>query len=181
MTVEGMWKAMFQKDEYVVYKTEGVCRVDDIRPLTLGSAGERLCYVLVPLNKKASHIFVPLDSELLLARMRPMMTKEAVDAAIDSVFRKRLPWIEERKRRTALFKAICAESRCEKLILLFLCLSDKQEQLMAEGKRLTFWDSEILVYCEAVIGGEFSMALGISPGEVLSYIRGRLEKVALPS
>lgn len=165
---------MFQKKDYVVYGTEGVCLIDDIRPIAFDRLETKEYYVLIPQNKKEASVFVPLDSEILLAKMRPLMSKEAIDSAIDSVIGRSIPWIEDRKRRSAVFKAIRSELRCDKLLLMICCLYLKKHELEKVGKKLTFADSEALLQGEALINGEFSFSLGIPYEEVPAYIRRRL-------
>lgn len=165
---------MFQKKDYVVYANEGVCLIDDIRSIEFDRLAAKDYYVLMPIRKNESQIFVPLDSETLLARMRPLLTKEEIDGILDSVVGKRLPWIADRKRRTALFKSICAEMKCERLLLMIGCLTLQKHLLEREGKKLTFADNEALLHGEALINSEFSFSLNIPYEEVPAYIRRRL-------
>jgi CarD family transcriptional regulator len=54
---------MFEKGDYIVYGTTGVCQIEDITtmdPLQTGSG--RLFYVLVPSSQKGGKIFTPTDS-----------------------------------------------------------------------------------------------------------------------
>ncbi len=168
---------MFQVNDYLVYGNEGVCRVDGIRSLSFEGSGEKLYYVLVPFGKARAQIFVPTEGSLV-SKMRPVMTKKEVDAAIDAVAGKKLPWIEDRKRRTALFRTIRAEAKCENLLLMLGCLYGRRRELAALGKKLAFSDSDALFFGETIIHGEFSFALGIACDEVPSYIRSRLERAA---
>ena len=51
---------MFEKGDYIVYGTTGVCQIEDITtmdPLQTGSG--RLFYVLVPSSQKGGKIFTP--------------------------------------------------------------------------------------------------------------------------
>ena len=54
---------MFQKNDYVIYGSNGVCKIQDIGPLDMpGIPKERIYYTLVPYYTKDSQIFTPVDS-----------------------------------------------------------------------------------------------------------------------
>lgn len=165
---------MFGIGDYVVYGNEGVCLVEEIRPMAFKGMDEKEYYVLKPNNKRAANVYLPCDSSLVLSRIRPVMEKDAIDAAIDRLKTKRLPWIDDRKRRTALFKAIRAEMSCEKLLLMIECIDRQRKKLESEAKKLAFSDSEALTSAENVIASEFSFVLNISAQEVRDYIKARL-------
>jgi CarD family transcriptional regulator len=60
--------------EYVVYGTNGICRITDIKNMTLSPIiGERNYYILEQVNSKSSTIYVATDNEKLCAKMRRFM------------------------------------------------------------------------------------------------------------
>lgn len=64
---------MFEKGEYIIYGSNGVCEVQDY----MNAAGEgdnRIYYVLAPMRSKGSTIFSPVDNQKVF--MRKVMTKE---------------------------------------------------------------------------------------------------------
>ena len=68
---------MFEKGEYIIYGSNGVCEVQDY----MNAAGEtdnRTYYVLAPMRSKGSTIFSPVDNQKVL--MRKVMTKEEGEA-----------------------------------------------------------------------------------------------------
>ncbi|MBQ7364291.1 MAG: hypothetical protein IJW46_01690 [Clostridia bacterium] len=169
---------MFEKNDYVMYAGEGVCLIEDIREIafdTVANGENKLYYVLLPLNKKDSYVYVPTDSQVLTARMRAITAKEEIEKTIDAVKGKTLPWITDRKRRTALYRTVKSEMRCDRLLLLLCSLYHQRHLLEKEGKRMAFSDNEMLSQCEALIRSEFAFSLKIAPEEVGAYIRRRLE------
>ena len=63
---------MFEKGDYVVYGTKGVCQVEEITELAMkGTAEGKLYYVLRPCFQKGSTLFTPVDNEKTI--IRPVM------------------------------------------------------------------------------------------------------------
>ena len=170
---------MFTKNDYVIYGSEGVCLVADIRPISFDLArmaeGEHTYYVLSPMEKQDAYVYVPIDSEVLCAKMRRVLTKEEIDSAIDLAAKKPLPDLNDRKRRAVIYRSVCESMKCELLLLLVRALYERKNALSAQGKKMAFSDSEMLSKCEAVVASEFAFSLGIEKCEVSHYIQARLD------
>ena len=55
---------MFEKGEYVVYGSKGVCEITDISTINIsGMNREKLYYFLRPVNDRDAKIFIPVDSD----------------------------------------------------------------------------------------------------------------------
>ena len=104
---------MFNVNEHVFYSSVGVCRVMDIRSMKLGGSEEQKCYVLKPFKDSNSTIFVPVDNGELLRNMRPIMTRDEIEALIQDMPSEDTIWINnERERGTSYFqKARSCDSR----------------------------------------------------------------------
>ena len=67
---------MFEKGDYVVYGTKGVCQVEEITELDMkGTAEGRLYYVLRPCFQKGSTVFTPVEKN---DKEREKRYKEAI-------------------------------------------------------------------------------------------------------
>ena len=109
--------------EYVNYSTDGICRIEDIRPMTFdGAGGEKEYYILKPVGQDRANIFVPADNPRLTGRMRPILSREEIDRLILSVKDRRLEWLPDRKERTEQFRQILAGRDERQLLLLISCL-----------------------------------------------------------
>ncbi len=172
---------VFKIGDYVIYGSEGVCLIEDIRTIAFDRIEEKPYYVLKPRNKKGAGVFFPCDSDILNTRMRRVLNAQEIHDALDRIRGKRLPWIDDRKRRTALFKSIRNEMRCEKLILMIRCIELQKRLLESEGKKLSFSDSDALSTATALVTSELSYVLDIPAEEVGSYIRDRLRSKTVTS
>lgn len=169
---------MFNKNSYVNYGTQGICKIEDIRPMKFNfDSCERDYYILKPVHQENAHIFVPVENQNLRKRMRPVLSPEDIDRTILNAKNHSLPWANDRKQRTALFQEILSRrNECE-LLQLANCLYLKSKD---NAKGLSSTDTEILKKVEAIIAQEFSFSLNIDTQEVGAYIRRKLEAPESP-
>lgn len=165
----------FEKGQYVVYGTNGICLVEDIKRMsfTRGMA-EADYYVLNPGTNNDSTIFVPLDNEILLSKMRALMTKEEIDSLLLGTKGKEIKWNTDRRLRTEAFHEILMQGVTEELLLMISCIYLRKRELINENKKLPITDSNTLKAAEQLVEEEFSHVLGINAGEVGKYIRNLL-------
>ena len=78
-----MNEKQLEEGSYVVYGTNGICIIED-RTLMSFISGEKKSpyYILRPVSSLESTIFVPIDNDQLMAKLRPLMTKEEIDALL---------------------------------------------------------------------------------------------------
>ena len=159
-------------NDYVNYSTQGICQIEDIRPIKF-QAGSRArdYYVLRPIYQKNALVYVPTDSEHLLGKMRPVLSPEEIDQIIESVRTQGIPWIQDRTQRIARSKEILTGMDERELLLLASCLYRRSKE---SGKGLSATDTAILKKVESIIEQEFSFSLKINALGVGAYIRKRL-------
>lgn len=160
-----------QPGSYVVYDTYGICKVNEIKGLSLvkGSPVEEY-YVLTPLNSGSSTYYVPLKSEAALNKFRPPLTKKEIEELLVSSRNKKVLWTENRQARNEHFQNILASGLSSELLELIGCLLRKKAQLPEKGKKLSYTDEGFLVAAEKLINEEFSFSLGIPVEAVGEYI-----------
>lgn len=160
-------------NDYVNYKTQGVCKIEDLRPMKFGpDSREREYYILRPVHQESSHIFVPADNQTLIDQMRPVLSPEEIDRTIISVKDKSLIWDKDRKKRMAQFQEILSRRDERELLMLISCLYLKSKE-SANG--LSSTDAQILKKAEHIIEQEFAFSLKISMQSVGAYIREKLD------
>ena len=103
---------MFEKGEYVVYGTSGVCEVTDIKNMDLkGIPKDKLFYVLTPYNQKSSTLFTPVDSNKTV--MRKILTKEEALELIDNMPEVEELYFSNEKIREEKYKECIRSCDCE--------------------------------------------------------------------
>lgn len=165
---------MYQIGETVFYGTEGVCRVEEIREMRVNRENAQY-YVLRPFYREGSTVFVPVKNELLVSRMRPLLTKKQIEKMIAEVNDADEDWIDDAAERKAEFQRILISGDRRELLSMVRLLHLRRQNLQTAGKRLRTNDEQMLRDAEKLLADEFSVVLGIKPREVPDFIQGKLK------
>ena len=69
---------MFHVEDQVIYGVHGVCQIIDLQIQKIN--GKKVeYYVLEPIRQPGARFFVPSQSDIAAAKLRPVLTKEEVD------------------------------------------------------------------------------------------------------
>lgn len=169
----------FTKGDPVIYGTNGVCTVADIRMQSPAPEQEaRMYYILSQTAARGMTIAVPADNPALVARMRRPLTKEQIDTLLTEARGQAYPWIADRRARADAFHGTLANGMHRDLLLMLRCIYLQGQALQAAGKRLNVADEATFKAAEKLVTEEFSCSLGIEPAAVGAYIRDALEPPA---
>lgn len=160
--------------EYVVYGPNGVCRVDRVETKRF-SGSEKHYLILVPESSPTSIIYIPRDSEALLAKMRPVMTKKEIDELLVSARDCEIVWDDDRKARIEDYKRILSQGIRRDLLLMIRCIYLRGALLAENGKKLPSQDESMMKSAIKLVRDEFAFTLGIPADDVDEYIRSSLE------
>ena len=106
---------MFQKNDYVVYGNNGVCRIKEIGPLDIpGISKEQIYYTLVPYYAKDSQIFTPVDSTKVV--MRSLIHKDTIMQLLEELPDMEPLWVKDEKQRETQYKETLRKCDCRELI-----------------------------------------------------------------
>ncbi len=174
-----MNKNGFDIGEYVSYGINGMCNIEDIRPMQLSqSVAEMTYYILRPESNPKSTIFVPVNNQKLVSKMRDLLTKDEINSMLARMKDRTLEWEKDIRFRTESFHEILNNGVNQDLILMIQCLQGKRQELMQVGKKLPTRDSNTLKTAERLVEEEFSHVLHIKSEEVRDYIRNFLNASA---
>ena len=169
----------FDIGEYVSYGINGMCNIEDIRPMQLSQSVEKMMYyILRPESNPKSTIFVPVNNQKLVSKMREPMTKDEINAMLVRMKDRTLEWEEDVRFRTESFHEILNNGVNQDLILMIRCLHRKRQELVQLGKKLPARDSNTLKTAERLVEEEFAHVLHIKCEEVSDYIRDVLDPSA---
>lgn len=165
---------MFQKDEYVIYGNNGICRVEDVGiPVNYPRAKEgKQYYTLVPVFGSGV-IYAPVDTRVF---MRNILTKQEAEELIDH-----MPEIEAEafagqdvRTLSEKYKQCLDTHRCEDLIRLAKTVHKKEKSMMESGRKLAKTEQDYGKIAKELLHQEFSIALGLPFEEVEGYILKRV-------
>ena len=166
---------MFSIGEKILYGSVGVCEIKEICGKAFGGKLSDY-YVLVPVYKEQSTVYVPVDSEPLCEKMRRLHTRDELDNLLNNLFDEEILWDDNKYTRRESFTAILEKGSLKSLFALRRVLDNHNNELMAKGKKLHIFDERVLGDVEKLIGEEFSVVLDIPKEDVKEYITGRIKE-----
>ncbi len=165
---------MFAMNDCVFYDTTGVCRIVDIRTERLGGSEAQEYYVLKPIYNQNSITYVCTSDADLLAKMRPILTKEEVHALIQAMPTEEEIWIRDDRDRDREYGARLRTGDSHELMKIIKTLYLEKERKKGTGKRLTTMDTRIMATAEKLLHEEFALVLDIDPKDVVPFISSHL-------
>lgn len=163
---------MFDIGEYVVFGTDGVCKVESIGPLDIeGVSKEKIYYTLSPFGRVGNgKIFAPVESKRVV--IRKILTKDQVTSLIARIKDIAAIEIENEKKREDTYKQIMQSCDCEKLIGLLKQITIRREERLAAGKKLPAVDERYYNMAENSLYSEFSLPLNMDKSIIRDFIKG---------
>jgi len=161
---------MYKVGDYLMYKTDGVCKVNQITMMAVSpkETTKKLYYVLVPVRDEGMTIYTAVDNTAVARR--PVMTKQEAENMVKS-----LPGISEleltnEKSREEIYKKSLKSCNCTEWFRLTKTIYFRKAARMKEGKKSTAMDEMYLKAAEALMVEELSVALGKTASEVKEMI-----------
>ncbi|MFR8086925.1 MAG: CarD family transcriptional regulator [Lachnospirales bacterium] len=169
---------MFQKNDIVLYGTHSVCRIEDISELRFNK-DPATYYILKPVYRKESTIFVPVANAMLSDKMHAILTLEEVEHLLHILPDEPSSWLENSERRKERYRHFLTD--CDRLGLLKIIrdLHHQQRKQISRGRKLYASDEAILREAERLISDEFAYVLHISRSQVEGLIRSHLQKTEI--
>jgi CarD family transcriptional regulator len=160
---------MFRVNDYVVYGSTGVCKIDAINREDFGDAHEREYYVLTAVHANSLSIYIPTDNTDVT--MRRIMTKDEIYTLIKTIPDIDGAWIDDDHQRKAMFSEIIQSGDQSKMVQLIKILAERKLELEKDGKSLSSADAETMKAAEKLLHNEFALVLDIAPEQVVPFIR----------
>ena len=162
---------MFKIGDNVVYGSNGVMTVVDVRDELFGDV-PRKYYVLHPYGSiPESLIFVPLDNEKLVSLMSPLLSKEEYLDIFHGA--KDLPecaWGKDGRSRAEIFKGILDSCDRSDIISMIRTIYKKGAVRIEEGKKNYVSDENALHKAERILTTEIAIVFGIEESEVKAMV-----------
>ncbi len=167
---------MFKKGMSVIYGSNGVYVIEDIR--TEEFLGEKREYYVLsqPERRGNDKVFIPLDNEKLTSQIKPILSREEIYELIGKIPKEPMPWINESRARNEHFKNIFARADRVELMHLAKTIYLRKEEMTFQGKKIFLADENALARAEKVIFDEFSLVLDIAREDVIPFIMEQIEK-----
>lgn len=141
--------------ETVRYGQSGLCKIEGKCEKDIGGA-LREYFMLAPLFKKGSTVFVPCANEELVQRMCPPLREDEVEVLLSRAAEQETEWIRDFRRRSEVSKK--ALSSCDRLdaLLLIKSIYVHRKEMQGKGARVHTTDDYFLKDAENLIYSEFA-------------------------
>ena len=168
---------MYSIGDVVTYAASGVCRVSGYTENKVKGVVKKYV-VLTPFYESNSTIYVPQDNEVLMGRIKNVLTKEEIDTLIRSMPDIDCSWIDNDLKRADYFRTTLKSGDREAIMRMVRVLYVHRKSQIESGKKFHSSDERYLKEAEHILFDEFAVVLGIEPDEVVDFITERLEKIS---
>lgn len=163
---------MYQIGDYLVYGSEGVCRVEDIgSPKLTGVSRDKLYYTLAPCGG-GGVIYTPVDTAV---HMRKPMEAAALEELLAQL--PELPVCKDIPREprliAACYQEILRTHDCGRILQLYKTLYTKQRALMINRKGLNATDQRYWKQAEDLLCSEIGFVLDMDRPQVIRMLKQR--------
>lgn len=159
---------MYEISQLVVYGIHGVCKILETEDRMVDR--KRIAYyVLEPVAQPGTRFYLPSQNPAALSKIRPLLTKESLQAIILESLNED-GWIPDENRRKQYYRHIISSVDAAALIKMVRCLHLHKDAQMTLGRRLHISDENFLRDAERVLTGELSIVLSIPEAEVPSRV-----------
>ena len=168
---------MYQVGDKVVYGIHGVCMVVDQEERLVDR--KRVTYLaLEPVGQGGSRYLVPTHNAAAMAKLRHMLSKEELEALMDSEEVCVDSWIKDENQRKQTYRELISSGDRARLMQMVRTLYRHRKAQAAAGRKCHLCDENFLRDAERLLVGEFSIVLGMEPEQAKQYIRNKLKEDA---
>lgn len=167
---------MYNVNDTVMYGKQGVCIIKEI--VNENFSGKSMDYYsLQPAYSDNTVIYVPVENEELVRKMKKVLTAKEIDNLIKDVKSMEPVWYDNEKERREKYNNIVEKGdRKETLRLINTLYINKQER-EADGKKMYVSDEKVMKEAEKLIYEEFAAVLHIKPDDVVEYIVNKIDEI----
>lgn len=166
---------MLQIGAQVVYGIHGVCSIVDLEIRRVDR--KKVEYlVLEPKEQPGARFYVPTNNETALSKLRPLLSKEELEALLGSEDAHRDCWISEENLRKLKYRELINGGDRAMLISMVRSLHKHKESQLASGRKFHLCDENFLRDAQKLLCSEFSQVLEIPQTEVAAYIEKKLSE-----
>ena len=162
---------MYHIGDNVLYGSNGVMTVVDIREELVGAESRRYYVMRAYGSRGESLIYVPCDNEKLVSAMRPLLTEdEARDFIEGRVELPEIEWVSENRARGERFKAIVESGDRAAMLAMIKAVHLSGLVREREGKKNYLTDEGLKQKAERILSTELSLVLGVDESELPSFV-----------
>ena len=164
---------MYQAGEYVVYGVQGVCRVlGKEKQLVNRKRTEYL--VLEPLTRGEARFYLPSGNPTTMAKLRPLLSRDEMDALLGSDEIRKDCWISEENLRKQHYRDLLASGDRSALLQMLSAVYRHKDGQAAAGKKFHMCDDNFLRDAEKLLCSEICVVMEMSAEQARDFLRNHL-------
>lgn len=164
---------MFQIGDRVVYGIHGVCSVIGLEDRRVDRKLVQY-YVLEPLDHPGSRYFIPSHNQLAMAKVHRVISQQELSELLCSDEVKQDVWVADENLRKQRYREILSSGDRAALLCMVRTLHRHRLEQAAVGRKFHICDENYLRDAQKLLSSEFSLVLGIEPGQVGDYVREKM-------
>ena len=166
---------MLNINDHIIYGSNGVCKVVDIKTMKLGKLDENTYFIIKQIHDAASTFYLPVDYDPATINLRPVHTKSEIISLIDAMPDCGIVWIDNERERGKTFLARIESNDCFEMIKIIKSIYI--EKTKEKHKRVNQYDYKIMNLGEKKLYDEMAFVLEIDCAEVVKFIKNRLSQI----
>lgn len=169
---------MFKIDDKVLYGSSGICVIEG--KISREFKGKIIeYYVLKPIENMSSTVFVPVNNQELVSRIKKLLTEKEIEEMIKELPEDNLEWINHDNTRRDRFKSIVKSGNRKEIMRLIRTLYTKQIELKEAGRKMHAVDLGLFKEAQKILHDEMAYVLDIESDEVADYILRKTQEVKM--
>ncbi len=156
-------------NDYICYGASGVCQIAETKKDRIGGVTKEY-YVLKPVFNENSAVYVPIDNQMLIGKMRPILSLAAINKIITNAKKRCDQWIENDNERAEKFKEILKSGNHADIIEVVRVIHRRQKELQLKGKHLHVVDERLRRDAQIPLCSEIAYVKNITADQALQLI-----------
>lgn len=164
---------MYRQGDRVLYGTHGVCEIVGTELRRIDRKNVEY-FALEPVEQRGTRYYVPTGNPAALAKLQPLLDRDAWTELLHSGELRRDAWIPEEPRRKLRYRELLNNVDRKELLRMIRSLYLYKQQQSAAGRKFHISDENFLRDAEKLLGSELSVVMDIVPGKVGEFLRTTL-------
>ncbi len=161
--------------DYLVHENSGVCQISDISDMEFAGKGSmRTYYVMTPIYKSSSQVFMPVDGTKV--RLREVTAKEEFEKLLDNVDALEVIIEPNDRQRVEVFKNVMADFTPNSIARVVKTVLIRKWIRIAAGKKVMAQDEKMLSIAGKKLYEEMAFSLGIDISEAQARFEEQVSK-----
>ncbi len=153
-----------QVNDYVMYGTQGICKVEDVVHPDFAPDKKMKYFVLSPVENASTKAYVPVS--IADERCRPVMSKQEAAELIVHFDDMEVMDIQNDREREIIYRKTIEDGRLTELVGMLKNIYSRNKVRKENGKKITAVDEKYFKIADENLCRELAFALDISNDEV---------------